>query len=88
MTPKPQATKIALNQINKLVIFGDFVCWCQKKERKVPVLNNGCNPVLSMSSKGNNYFPRTTMKKNKKKAGQYPALKLHNPDRGRNYLGE
>jgi hypothetical protein len=51
LTPKPQATKIALNQINKLVIFGDFVYWCQKKESKVPVLNNGCNPVLSMSSK-------------------------------------
>jgi hypothetical protein len=30
-----------------------------KKESKAPVLNIGSNPVLSISSKEINYFPRT-----------------------------
>ncbi len=56
---------ITLNQINKLVILCVGVKKKKKKkkkkESKVPVLNNGCNPVLSISSKKTNSFRRTTV---------------------------
>jgi len=59
-------TKIALKQINNLVVFGDLVCWCQKKESKVHDGNNGCNPVLSIIPKETDYFPRTLMIENER----------------------